>query len=334
MKHDLTIPVDRERLEEELTEKTLARTWRDVEIHFVKKKTAPNTLKEINRISAIMFNLDGPDGDKFDDTYPYIVTYDRVNREVLSFYRYIICQDAIYGGWDIRLSTYKYFKFSSYFRKTILPSTIEFGRSVVNKTAKRQDIGLQAVWLGLGILVYEYHLHPKGIKIDYFFGKFSLQWSIYNAEARDMILGLFKKHFSPPDNENIDVIPRAKFATKLNFSAAQTAFTEEKYKGNQKKLHQYLDSVGMPVARLAESYANMGVKYYGTADNPDLLSWESTILQDIGKIPEAYLRIFVADYVTTNPALFIYQPRKTFRTEFWKTLSSMIKFIKPRAELY
>ena len=176
MHKNFTTPVSRILLEKELNATTLARTWRDLEIHFVRKQTSPNIVFEVNRISTLMFNLDYLDSDIFDLTYTYIVVYDRVNGEIVSFYRYILCKDAIHGK-RVDLSTNKYFKFSQRFVEDILPVTIEFGRSVVNKTSKNHEIGLQAVWAGLGVLVYEYHQNPppNRVKIEYFFGKFSLQ---------------------------------------------------------------------------------------------------------------------------------------------------------------
>jgi len=183
-KRDFTKPAPGELLKKELTEATLARKWRDLEIHFVKKATLPKVIAELNRISTLMFALKHMDTDVFDDTYTYIVAFDRLNGEIISFYRYIICKNAIYKN-EIYLSTAKYFKFSHEFVEKILPKTIEFGRSVVNKTAKNHEVGLQAVWVGLGVLFYEYYQNPPPgrVKIEYFFGKFSLQRAIYKKKG-------------------------------------------------------------------------------------------------------------------------------------------------------
>ena len=306
-KEILTKPIPKELLEKELTKATLAREWRKLEIHFVKKQTAPNVLAEINRISAVMFNLAHMDGDVFDDTYPYILSYDRINGEIVSFYRYIFCKDAIHGKHDVRLSTSHYFNFSDEFVEKILPNAIEFGRSVVNKTAKNQKIGLQAVWAGLGILVYEYHLHPKDIKIEYFFGKFSLQWNIYNESIRDKILFLYKKYFHPiyGDDKEVYVKPRFEFETKLNFAESGLMMNSDDYKIDRKILVDYLRSIGLSIPRLADTYANVGgLTSYATVTNEELNSWETAILVMIRQVQEGYIRRFVDGYKPVNSSLF------------------------------
>lgn len=306
-KENLTIPVSRKYLEQELHCLTLARKWRDLEIHFVKKLTAPYVISEINRISAIMFNLDHRDGDIFDDTYTYIVVYDREHGEIVSFYRYIICKNAVYGKRDICLSTHTYFEFSDEFIEKILPSTIEFGRSVVNKTARNQENGLQAVWIGLGVLVYEYHLHPKDITIKYFFGKFSIQWNIYNEAARNMILFLFKKHFPPVYGEDKDIYvrPRFEYETLLNFALPEATINASQYKADKKILVHYLKNIGLSMPKLAEVYANLGgLISFGTVFNEHLNSWETAILQKISEIDSFYIKRFVDEYETTNSLLF------------------------------
>ena len=306
-KENLTTPVPKDVLDQELTVKTLARVWRNLEIHFVKKQTAPNVIIEVNRISAVMFNLDHIDGDIFDSTYTYIVVYDPVNGEVVSFYRYILCNDAIHGKHDVHLSTSHYFNFSDELVEKILPVTIEFGRSVVNKTAINQKDGLQAVWTGLGILVYEYHLHPKDIKIEYFFGKFSLQWNTYNESIRDKILFLYKKHFPPLHgaDKEVYVSPRYEFKTLLDFTEAGLMMTSDNYKIDRKILVDYLTSRGLSIPRLADTYANVGgLTSYATITNEALNSWETAILDMISKIDNSYIRRFVDGYQTINPSLF------------------------------
>jgi putative hemolysin len=305
---NLTTPVSKDLLEKELTKDTLARMWRNLEIHFVKKQTAPNVILEVNRISAVMFNLPQIDGDVFDDTYIYIVVYDRINGEIVSFYRYILCKDAIHGKHDVRLSTATYFNFSDEFVEKILPVTIEFGRSVVNKTAKNQESGLQAVWAGLGILVYEYYQHPRDLKIEYFFGKFSLQWNIYKEDNRNMILYLYQKHFSPVCGKDSEVYmkPRFEFETVLDFSLPGAKMNAETYKVDRQVLVQYLKDLELPMPKLADTYANLGgLVSFGTITNKHLNSWETAILQNIAKINSSYIRRFVDGYKPINKSLFV-----------------------------
>lgn len=300
---NFTIPIAKSLLETELTEATLARMWRGFEIHFVKKQTAPYVLQEVNRISTLMFHLDSMDGDVFDDTYTYIVVYDRPNGEILSFYRYILCKDAIFGS-EVRLSTANYFEFSPTFVDTILPTTIEFGRSVVNKPAKNASLGLEAVWIGIGVVIYEYYLHPKDTKIEYFFGKFSLQWDVYSDAAKDMILYLFMKYFAKVDMQAF-VTPRHSNIT-LNFTEAHRLFSASSYKDDRKILQKYLQNIGLPMPKLADSYANLGgLTSFGTVSNVHLHSWETAVLQTIKNIDPFYIKRFVDSYVPSNAKLFL-----------------------------
>jgi len=300
---NFTIPVAKSLLESELTDATLARMWRGLEIHFVKKQTAPHVLQEINRISTLMFHLDTMDGDIFDTTYTYIAVYDRLNGEILSFYRYILCKNALHGKY-IQLSTAEYFEFSPTFVDTILPTTIEFGRSVVNKPAKNAFLGLEAVWIGIGVVIYEYYLHPRDTKIQYFFGKFSLQWDVYSDAAKDMILYLFMKHFAKL-NKQVLVTPRHSSIT-LDFTEAHRLFSASSYKDDRKILQKYLQNIGLPMPKLADSYANLGgLTSFGTVSNAHLHSWETAVLQTIKNIDPFYIKRFVDSYVPTNKQLFL-----------------------------
>jgi len=304
------IPMSRQLLDKELTSLTLAREWRGLEIHFVKKQAQPNVIAEVNRISAVMFNLKKVDGDEFDYTYTYIVAYDRTNGEIISFYRYILCKDAIHGK-RIGLSTNKYFKFSDEFVETILPFTIEFGRSVVNKMAKNHEVGLQAVWTGLGVLFYEYYQNPppERVKIEYFFGKFSLQRDIYRKKgALNMILYPFQKHFPSVlgSDEKVLVHPRWWYKTRLSFVLPKSLMKLHLYKEDRKILLNYLQSLDLPMPKLADTYANLGgLVVFGTITNRHLDSWETAILQNIPQIDPFYIRKFVDGYIPINKNLFV-----------------------------
>lgn len=308
MKKNFTTPTPKNVLDRELTKITLAREWRGLEIHFVKKQNIPKVIAEVNRISTIMFNLDILDSDVFDETYTYIVVYDRINGEIVSFYRYIFCKDAIYSKQDIRLSTAKYFSFSNEFIENILSVTIEFGRSVVNKTAKNHFIGLQAVWIGLGVLLYEYYFYPKDTKIEYFFGKFSLQWNVYNEATRDKILYLYQKYFPPlfGIDKELYIKPLYQFQTQLDFTVSDKMMCLSEYKANRKILLNYLISLGLSMPKLVETYANIGgLHVYGTIDNESLKSWETAILETINQIQSGYIKRFVDGYIPINPSLFV-----------------------------
>jgi hypothetical protein len=306
-KKRFTTPTTPALLNEELTSFTLARTWRNLEIHFIQKKTAPFVLREINRISTLMFGLNTMAGDIFDETYTYIVAYDPKESEVVSFYRYILGREAIRNLPKINLATAGYYNFSNEFLEKILPFTIELGMSVVNKFAKAAQDGLEAVWKGLGILVYEYHTKPQDIKIEYFFGKFSIQHGVYDDVSHNMIHYLFHKHFPPMVGDDKEVYVKSKEVCRvnLNFALVQEQLSSEEYKIDRKTLLNYLKSIEKSIPKLAEVYASLGgLRSFDTIVNHQLKSNETAILQRIDKIDPFYIKRFLDGYETSNPRLF------------------------------
>ncbi len=191
-------PIPPTLLERELTSGRLVRRWNGLDIYILKGVEAPHVLDEIGRIREIEFRREGggtgrdKDVDAFDlGDAPYwqIVTWDPAGREIVSTYRYLLGSEALARKGPEALATYELFDFSDEFIQHYLPYTIELGRSVVNRQAKKKRLGLWAAWLGLGAIITE---HPK---VAYFFGKITIPPS-YPQDARDMLCA-FWKHVLP-----------------------------------------------------------------------------------------------------------------------------------------
>ena len=155
----------------------------------ITKKEFPELYDEIRTISEREFKIEDA-YDRFDETYKYLVCiaeYDNPEElplektcEIVSFYRYILCKDAMKeddSGINFDLSTNKFYNYSFRF-KMLLPATLELGRSVVNHESKLAKKGLEAVWKGLGALIDYYSKHKN---IEFLYGEVSLQKSRYHA---------------------------------------------------------------------------------------------------------------------------------------------------------
>jgi len=198
MVKDIIPAVDKEALEAELSPDRLVRRYKGLEVYIVTAHNAPHVMDEIGRIREIEFRKEGggtaqeKDVDHYDTgdiPYKQIVAWDGQEREIVAMYRYILCRDAVITPDDIKLATYRLFHFSDRFKRQVLPQTIELGRSVVNRSAKRALYVLYFIWCGLAALVCEY---PD---IGYFFGKTTL-YDTYNVEARDTLLYFMELYYS------------------------------------------------------------------------------------------------------------------------------------------
>lgn len=285
----------------------------DLEIHVVSLQGQSDVVIEMNKISANAFGLD-KDGDRFDRVYKYLCVLDRKNGEIVALYRYVLCSKAIVPPnfrLIVDLATYKFYDFSKSFFESILPFTIELGRSVVNKDSvfeKTTGRGLQSVWYGLGMLIKEYHfkLQPNGKdpKINYLFGKFSISAENYCFDSRNLIISLFKKYFGACNNDSEWLIPRKEFEIS-NYYDLSIEFTDLSYKEAKKRVNAILQARGEPQPKLAYSYADLGgFKVWDSIWNQHLNCWEVGMILYIPEIKKGYIDRFVGDYETINPNLF------------------------------
>lgn len=189
-------PVDPAVLREELSPTKLLCRFRDIEIYVTTAAASPSVMTEIGRIREREYRREGAgrncavDVDEYDTgptPYRQLVAWDPVHREIIAMYRYIFGRSASDRGDLGLLRTAQLFEFSPEFTRETLPVTVELGRSVVNREAKRAILGLFSVWAGLGAIVVE---RPE---VRYFFGNVSV-YRTWPSEAVDLLVAYLYEH--------------------------------------------------------------------------------------------------------------------------------------------
>jgi hypothetical protein len=189
-------PVDRELIENELTEEKLLRKTNNGNnlLYVITQHDSPNIMTEIGRLREISFRMAGGgtgkelDIDVYDTMevpYKQLLVWDPSEKEILGGYRYFICSNATtdFDG-NCNLATARLFRFSKQFREEYMPHMIELGRSFVQpayQSTNRKGKGIYAMdnlWDGLGA-VWVQNPHIK-----YFFGKVTM-YTTFNRAARN-----------------------------------------------------------------------------------------------------------------------------------------------------
>lgn len=308
----------------ELIEKNLIREVFGLSVYKIDKQSAPKVYMEILRISALQFNIEEA-SDKFDDTYSYLIAYDYKYNEIVSFYRYVVCNTVIDGN-TVNLSTANYYRFTADFISNILSKSIELGRSVNNKEAKinkeNPGVGLKAIWKGgLGPLVYNYCLQYYDRKenppVTNLFGQFSLQKTKYDidteagSEAVMFIFAMFIRNFGVMRRAYRKLIPihDLYIPNKLDFSIYMAWF-DGKYKQDRDILRGILKKSSMLEPKLAFHYGNLDadnngdIKMYWPVFNDLLQSFEMGLLWNITSISPAYRKMFIGKVSDINLSAF------------------------------
>lgn len=289
-------PVDPGLISQELDEQMLVREFRGVRIYVTTARQSPHTMEEIGRIRETEFRAEGGgtgrsvDIDEFDTgerPFRQLIAWDPENQEIIGMYRFL-------PGWELPtadgggLPTARLFAFSSRFADEILPSAVELGRSVVNRSAKRAIMGLFAVWSGLGALVAE----EPGLR--YFFGKFTT-FPDYHPEARSLLDAFLRTHCADPDRL---VIPRKEFRVDAASDGGKPGFSGN-YEADYQALQDSLKELGEMVPPLVISYLGLSrtMRCFGTARNPHFGDvFESAILIDVRDIGRKQYARFVDTY--------------------------------------
>ncbi len=308
MHRDIITAVDKQALEAELTPKRLVRQFQGLSVYMITAQNAPNVMDEIGRIREIEFRREGggtakeKDVDQFDTgeiPYRQLVAWDPKEREIVAMYRYILCRNAIRRDGEISLATHRLFSFSERFIEEILPVTIELGRSVVNRNAKKCFHGLYVIWAGLAALVNEYG------EMRYFFGKTTIYESC-PAMARDMLFSFIELYFG--DNGSL-VKPRENLRYEMTSDQAKLSylFSGNDYRKDYAKLLTEYSKLGLSVPPLIISYLRLTstIKFFGTAWNPHFGNvMETAFLLTIKDINRSKRKKFIDTYKSINPDLF------------------------------
>lgn len=194
-------PASPDALAAELDPRMRVRSYKGLEVYVTTAAESPTVMGEIGRIREREYRAVGAgrgaprDIDRHDTgevCYKQIVAWDPEERELVAMYRFIFGEEALDAGDMSALRTAGLFELSPAFRDGYLPHSVELGRSVVNREAKRAIVGLFVVWVGLGALVAEY---PE---IHRFFGNISI-YADWPRAAVDTLLAYLYEHHAGPD---------------------------------------------------------------------------------------------------------------------------------------
>lgn len=278
-------PVDREKIESELTpERLLRHANKGVnEVYVVDAFNAPNTMREIGRLREIAFRDAGGgtgmecDIDEFDTMDPpcrQLVVWDPVVREIVGGYRFILGEDIRMKNGVPNIATSHMFNFSEKFINDLLPKTLELGRSFVaidyqnTKSHSKALYVLDNLWDGLGALTVVY---PQ---IEYLFGKVTM-YPDYGEESRDLLLGFLHKYFA--DSEML-VTPIEELPTKARTPEVQALFTGSNFKEDYRILNHAIREHGKNIPPLVNAYMSLSptMRVFGTAVNHEFGEVEET----------------------------------------------------------
>jgi len=281
-------PVDKELIEQELTEEKLLRRTNNGNnfLYVVTNQDSPNIMTEIGRLRELTFRVAGGgtgkevDIDIYDtmpSPYKQIIVWDPAEKEILGGYRYFICSEAVSDNdGNCNLATARLFRFSKQFREDYMPHMIELGRSFVQpayQSTNRKGKGIYAMdnlWDGLGAV------WMRNPHIKYFFGKVTM-YTTFHREARDLILHFMSKYFGDKDHL---VAPFEPLKITSDTKLLDSILCGSSYREDYKLLSQNVRARGETIPPLINAYMNLSptMKVFGTAMNYSFGDVEETAI--------------------------------------------------------
>ena len=292
---------NRQNIAGELSPKCFVTRSAGLDIYMVDAESAPRALTEIGRIRELEFRREGGgtgkdvDLDRYDllsPRYRQLIAWDPQEEEIVAMYRFFRGADLGDSGGE--LASAEIFEFSPRFLSDYLPHTIELGRSVVNRSARRSYRGLFAVWSGLGALVREYS------DARYFFGKFTVSPTL-NSQLRRAMYAMLSQWCG---GDSGLVSPRPDCQIFYDHAAWEQGVS---FKDDLSRLVVFASGHGASIPPLVLSYARLTDKLqvFGTALNSQFGNVEETaILIPIEYISARIRQQFIDSYTSINPEIF------------------------------
>lgn len=279
-------PVDRNLLEQELTEEIFVRqtNFGNNKIYIFTSHNSPNLMQEVGRLREVTFrNARGGTGlavdidhyDTAENPFCQLIVWNPEDKEIIGGYRFIHGKDLKRIAKDEVMSpTSKLFSFSEKFIEEYLPATIELGRSFVqpayqpSKNVRKGIYALDNIWDGLGTIIVNY---PD---IKYLFGKITM-YPHFDVLAKDMLMFFMNKYF--PDHENL-IYPRKPLKIKTDLKVLENLFQGNDYDEDYKILIRKMREQGENIPPLFNAYMNLSstMRNFGTALNEHFGNVEET----------------------------------------------------------
>ncbi len=281
-------PVDRALIKKELKQRHFLRksNYGNKEIYVTTAHLSPNIMREIGRLRELSFATDGGGTGKEVDIDQYdtlddphcckqLFVWSPEDEEIIGAYRFIHGSNMMRrDDGSIVTPTADQYQFSQEFIDNYLPYTVELGRAFVQpayqpSTSIRKGLySLDNLWDGLGSLALEI---PE---TRYFFGKITMYGDI-DAQARDMILYFYQKHF--PDRDGL-VWPYEKVEIESDYNSLVQLFNGRNYKEDYQILLHAVRGRGCTVPPLINAYMNLSstMRSFGTCPNHHLVGTTDT----------------------------------------------------------
>lgn len=281
-------PVAREELMRELTPERFVRTTNKGgnQIYDFAAGEAPALMREVGRLREMAFRMAGGgtgksmDIDQYDVSdipFRQLIVWSPEDQEILGGYRYILCKHLPQTQEGTKyLATSHMFHFTDEFIHEYFEHTIELGRSFVHplyqssKAGAKSLYALDNLWDGLGSLVVDY---PD---VTYFFGKVTM-YTHFNQQARDYILGFWRKYFA---DERRLVYAYKPITIGLTDAEIDAVFCAGNFQDDYRTLIRKVREMGENIPPLVNAYMTLSpsMKVYGTAINDEFGDVEETAI--------------------------------------------------------
>jgi putative hemolysin len=281
-------PVSRKLIKRELlNSEMIGETFDGKKIFLCEYFASPNTMNEIARLREITFRKVGEgtgakmDMDKFDKSYKHIIVWDENDLEIVGSYRLGLGKELKEEAGAEGFYTSTLFKFSAAFIEKYMDTSLELGRSFIQKKYWKSN-ALHYLWQGIGAFLYK---HPE---IKHMFGPVSLSKN-YSQMARELIIFYYKKWYGRFGEE---LKPNKEFKiSEKSAAACEAEFNGTSAQEDYRILKSLLKPLGFTIPPLYKQYTELcekdGVKFLGFGiDDAFGMCIDGFILVDVNKITE------------------------------------------------
>ncbi|MCB0731555.1 MAG: lysophospholipid acyltransferase family protein, partial [Ignavibacteriae bacterium] len=266
-------PISRKFIKRDLAHsELLGETSDNKKIYLCEYVNAKNVINEIARLREITFRKVGEgtgkkyDTDIFDRYYKHIIIWDEDDLEIIGAYRLGLGSEIVKDNGVKGFYTSTLFDMSDEFISNYLASSLELGRSFIQKKYWRTN-ALHLLWQGIGAFLYK---HPE---ITHMFGPVSIS-KHYTQSALEPIVFYYKKWFGNCISD-VKAKNELRLSERSNINLSNE-FVGLTYKEDYRILKNILKPLGYSVPTLYKQYTDLcepdGVKFlcFGVDESFDM----------------------------------------------------------------